>query len=50
MFHPFAAPDGYLRVVGEEVLAVPISVVARVQLVVGVVQLLVDLGVSQYRP
>ena len=37
----------YLRVVGVEVLSVPISVVARVQVVVRVVQLLVDLGVGQ---
>ena len=40
----------YLGVVCEEVLAVPVAVVAGVQLVVRVVQLLVDLGVRQYRP
>ena len=40
----------YLGVVCEEVLSVPVAVVARVELVVRVVQLLVDLGIRQYRP
>ena len=39
----------YLRVVGVEVCAIPVAVVTRLLLVVGVVELLVNLGIGQNR-